>query len=46
MRRHDGGVFAVEIGVFFGGKVEAIAKHFFSKILYIKRGNVRLLNGK
>ena len=40
MLRHCGGVFAVEIKVFFGGKVEVIAKHFFSKILYNKRGNI------
>jgi len=46
MQRHYGGVFAVEMRVFFGGKVEVIANHFFSEILYIKRGNIQLLNGK
>ena len=35
MQRHYGGVFAVEIGVFFGDKVEVIAKHFiFEKSIY------------
>ncbi len=28
MQRHYGGVFQVEVGVFFGGKVDVIAKHF------------------
>ena len=28
-QRHDGGVFAVEMGVFFGNILEVIAKHFF-----------------
>ena len=35
MRRPDGGVFAVEIGVFFGDILEVIAKHFnFEKSIY------------
>ena len=35
MRRHDGGVFAVEIGVVFGDILEVIAKHFnFEKSIY------------
>jgi len=46
MLRHCGGVFAVEMRVFFGNILEVIAKHFFSKLLYIKMGNIRLLNGK
>ena len=44
--RHYRGVFGGEMVVFFGGKVEVIANHFFSEILYIKRGDIRLLNGK
>jgi len=35
MQRHCVGVFAVEIKVFFGGKVEVIAKHFiFENSIY------------
>lgn len=35
MRRHDEGVFAVEMGVFFGDILEVIAKHFiFEKSIY------------
>jgi len=43
MRRHYWGVFAVEMGVFFGDILEVIAKHFiFEKsILFSQR--VRLL---
>ena len=35
MRRHYGGVFAGEMGVFFGEILEVIAKHFnFEKSIY------------